>query len=130
VKAAPLNYSEKGENMSKDKRTIGDNQNPIQDLSHKAYDRLKDKIADSIDFSLRLLQDDLAQAENGRRLFDRNKAIINAQESVENLREHIRPIKNCFKKMSKEEWEYNLKELPPECADYERALSEVDNDKK
>ena len=87
--------------MSQDKRTIGDNQNPIQDLSHKAYDRLKDKIADSIDFSLRLLQDDLAQAENGRRLFDRNKAIINAQESVENLREHIRPIKNCFKKMSK-----------------------------
>ena len=112
-----------------EERSIGDNQFPmataIQDLSHKAYHRLKDKIADSIDFSLELLQDHLAQAENGQRLFDRNKAIINAQESVENLREQIRPIKKCFSQMSKEEWENNLDNLPPECAEYEIALAEA-----
>ena len=116
--------------MSTDKRRIGDNQNPIQDLSHKAYHRLKDKIADSIDFSLQLLSDHLAKAENGHRLFDRNKAIINAQESIENLRAEILPIKKCFSQMSKEEWENNLKNLPSECADYERAMAEVLNGKK
>ena len=116
--------------MSQDikKRTIGDNSaniNPIEDLSHKAYHSLKDKIADSIDFSLRLLQDDLTEAENGQRLFDRNRAIINAQESVQNLREHIRPIKKCFSGMNEQEWEDNLKDLPTHCADYERALAEA-----
>ena len=49
MQTAPHNYSDKEKKMNDDKRTIGDNQNPIQDLSHKAYHSLKDIIADKID---------------------------------------------------------------------------------
>ena len=115
--------------MNDDKRTIGDNQNPIQDLSHKAYHRLKDIIADKIDFSLELLAGTLEEAENGKRLFDRNKAIVHAQDAVNALREELKPIKNCFNKyQTKDEWQENLAKLSNisvHAGHYEAELAEM-----
>jgi hypothetical protein len=120
------------------KRRIGDNQNPIEEfyknLSHKAYHSLKDIIADKIDFSLELLARSLNEAENGKRLFDRNKAIINAQEAIQNLRAEIKPIKDTFKKnISPDEWQENMADLSnisPSSAHYEAELKEDLDEKK
>ena len=115
--------------MNDDKRTIGDNQNPIQDLSHKAYHSLKDIIADKIDFSLELLAGTLEEAENGKRLFDRNKAIVHAQDAIKALREDLKPIKNCFNKyLTKDEWQENLAKLSNisvHAGHYEAELAEM-----
>tara|TARA_R100000458_G_C8077992_1_gene113941 strand:+ start:62 stop:415 length:354 start_codon:yes stop_codon:yes gene_type:complete len=117
--------------MNDDKRRIGDNQHPIQQLSHKAYHSLKDLIADKIDFSLELLAETLNEAENGKRLFDRNKAIVNAQEAIQNLRAEIKPIKNCFKRQNRDEWQQNIAELSnlaESVGHYETELKERSDD--
>ena len=129
MQTAPHNYSDKEKKMNDDKRTIGDNQNPIQDLSHKAYHSLKDIIADKIDFSLELLAGTLEEAENGKRLFDRNKAIVHAQDAVNALREELKPIKNCFNKyLTKDEWQENIAKLSNisvHAGHYEAELAEM-----
>ena len=119
-------------NDIKTKRTIGDNQNPIEELSHKAYHSLKDLIVDTIHFNLTLIAEDLREAEKGKRLFDRNKAIISAQDAVRNLRVELAPIKESFNRhQTIEQLQKNIdaiSSISPAIANYEAKLKERSED--
>ena len=78
---------------------------------------------------MELLAGTLEEAENGKRLFDRNKAIVHAQDAVNALREELKPIKNCFNKyQTKDEWQENLAKLSNisvHAGHYEAELAEI-----
>ena len=78
---------------------------------------------------MELLAGTLEEAENGKRLFDRNKAIVHAQDAIKALREDLKPIKNCFNKyLTKDEWQENIAKLSNisvHAGHYEAELAEI-----
>ena len=79
-----------------------------------------------------LIAEDLREAENGKRLFDRNKAIISAQDAVRNLRVEIAPIKESLKRhQTIEQLQKNIdsiSSISPAIANYEAKLKERSED--
>lgn len=113
--------------MSKD----NDTKSKQLDNTINLYERMREKIGDYYYFWFGHLKEVLQEAEEGKKLVDRHRALFEAQRLVEDLRSAAYPMKRTFNKKDKMT-EHDIKNISghygDDVAEYERARAGVWND--